>query len=243
MTLASDGRLTRVRWAVRGVLGLGVAASVVANVLHAVPNPISQSIAAWPPLALLLTVELISRVPVHSRALAVARIAATTVIAGIAAWVSYWHMAGVAARYGETGAAPYLIPFSVDGLIVVASVCLVELAGRIRGREPVSAPVPAPGPVGIVLDYDRPIGPEPAQPAVEPPAPVDSLSTPGGPVRKRQPSNRSRVERAHRRTPDATDDAIAKRLDLSAKTVRRYRPKTAPEQVNGSVPDLAEVAR
>jgi hypothetical protein len=52
------------------VLVLGVAASVVANVLHALDNPISQSIAAWPPLALLLTVELISRVPVHRRSLA-----------------------------------------------------------------------------------------------------------------------------------------------------------------------------
>ena len=57
---------------------------------------------------------------------------ATTAIAGIAAWVSYWHMAGVAARYGETGASPYLLPLSVDGLVIVASVSLVELAGRIR---------------------------------------------------------------------------------------------------------------
>jgi hypothetical protein len=40
-------------------------------------------------------------------------------------------MVGVAARYGETGASPYLLPLSVDGLIVVASICLVELGGRI----------------------------------------------------------------------------------------------------------------
>jgi len=123
--------LRRVRWAVRATLALGVAASVVANILHAQDNPISQAIAAWPPLALLLTVELISRVPVHRRSLALARWAATATIAGIAAWVSYWHMAGVAARYGETGASPYLLPLSVDGLIVVASICLVELGGRI----------------------------------------------------------------------------------------------------------------
>lgn len=128
-------QLRRVRWAVRATLTLGVAASVVANVLHAQDNPISQAIAAWPPLALLLTVELISRVPVHHRSLAVARLGATATIAGIAAWVSYWHMAGVAARYGETGASPYLLPLSVDGLIVVASICLVELGGRISAAE------------------------------------------------------------------------------------------------------------
>ena len=127
--------LRRVRWAVRATLFLGVAASVAANILHAQDNPISQAIAAWPPLALLLTVELISRVPVHRPLLAAGRLVATAAIAGIAAWVSYWHMAGVAARYGETGASTYLLPLSVDGLIVVASICLVELGGRIAALE------------------------------------------------------------------------------------------------------------
>lgn len=89
-------QLRRVRWAVRATLLLGVAASVVANVLHALDNPISQAIAAWPPCAPLLTVELISRVPVHRRFLAAARLIATATIAGNAAWVSYWHTAGVA---------------------------------------------------------------------------------------------------------------------------------------------------
>src|SRR5437868_15448751 len=111
-------RLKRVRWAVRMTLILGVAASVVANILHARDNPISQAIAAWPPLALLLTVELVSRVPVHRRLLAAARIGGTTVIAGIAAYVSYFHMAAVVSRYGEHPPNPYLLPLSVDGLIV-----------------------------------------------------------------------------------------------------------------------------
>ncbi|WP_189172134.1 DUF2637 domain-containing protein [Pilimelia anulata] len=124
-------QLKRLRWAVRAVLALGVAASIAGNVLHARDNIVSQVISAWSPLALLLTVELISRVPVHRRGLAVARWAATSLIAGIAAWVSYWHMAAVAARYGETADSAHLLPLSVDGLIVVASICLVELGGRI----------------------------------------------------------------------------------------------------------------
>lgn len=144
--------LRRIRWGLRGTLALGVAASVAANVLHAIDNPISQTIAAWPPLALLLTVEWISRVPVDRRCLAAARIAATTAIAGIAAWVSYHHMVGVAARYGETGLSPYLLPISVDGLIVVASISLVELGGHLRNTTPPAnppltdrEPEPAPG--------------------------------------------------------------------------------------------------
>jgi len=141
-TRATDDDLTQLRrfqWAVRAALALGVAASVCANVLHARHNLIAQTIAAWPPLALMLAVELISRVPVYRRALATLRILATVCIAGIAAYVSYFHMAAVVARYGEHQPNPYLLPISVDGLIVVASVSLVELAGRVRAARDASA--------------------------------------------------------------------------------------------------------
>ena len=158
------GQWRGLRWFVRVVLTLGVAVSVAANMLHARPNLVSEAIAAWPPIALLLTVELVSRVPILRAALAVARIAATIAIAGIAAWVSYWHMAGVAARYGETGASPYLLPISVDGLIVVASVCLVELGGRISttatGRaDRASSPPLQTLDSGSHLDRQPPAGP------------------------------------------------------------------------------------
>jgi ribosomal protein L12E/L44/L45/RPP1/RPP2 len=55
--------------------------------------------------------------------------------------VSYFHMAAVVSRYGEHQPNPYLLPISVDGLIVVASVSLVELAGRVRAARDVSAVV------------------------------------------------------------------------------------------------------
>jgi hypothetical protein len=140
---AGAADLRRLRWAVRGTLTLGVATSVAASILHARPNPISQIIAAWPPLALLLTVELISRVPTHRRCLAVIRLGATAAIAGIAATISYTHMVGVAVRYGETeAAASYLLPVSVDGLVIVASVSLVEITGRIRADDDAACPAP-----------------------------------------------------------------------------------------------------
>ncbi|HEX2772332.1 MAG TPA: DUF2637 domain-containing protein [Micromonosporaceae bacterium] len=188
-------QLRRVRWAVRATLTLGVAASVVANILHAQDNPISQAIAAWPPLALLLTVELISRVPVHRRSLAVARLGATATIAGIAAWVSYWHMAGVAARYGETGASPYLLPLSVDGLIVVASICLVELGGRISVVESATSPaaqaradaLAAASPRHAVPDQPMPVpamvGMPATAPGAEPAAPATAAT--GAPAASR----------------------------------------------------------
>ncbi|MEU7616598.1 DUF2637 domain-containing protein [Micromonospora rifamycinica] len=137
----TETRLRRMQWAVRATLALGVAASVTANILHAQANPIAQAIAAWPPLALLITVELVTRIPVHQRALGAIRVIAASTIAAIAAWISYHHMVGVVARYGETGTVPYLLPLSVDGLIIVASVSLVELSARRRESE---NPRPAP---------------------------------------------------------------------------------------------------
>jgi len=135
LPLTNHTYLRRVRVLARLTLVLGVAASIAANVLHARDNLVSQGIAAWPPLALLLTVELVSRVPVHRRGLAIIRIGATTAIAGIAAWVSYWHMAGVTARYGESPVSAHLMPLCVDGLVVATSISLVELAGRLRALD------------------------------------------------------------------------------------------------------------
>lgn len=178
--------LKGLRWAVRLVLALGIAASVAANILHAEPNLISRTISAWPPVALLLTIELVSRIPVTRPLLAVVRIVATTAIAGIAAYVSYWHMVGVVGRYGETGTSPFLIPITVDGLIVVASVSLVELAAKLRDMQ---APIAAVAPVAVVeqkvemlggpVTVDAPV----VAPVVELPVAVAPMR--GGPRRGR----------------------------------------------------------
>lgn len=209
-------QLLRVRWAVRGVLTLGVAASVTANVLHAQPNAIAMTIAAWPPLALLLTIELVSRVPVHQRWRAIVRRAGTTAIAGIAAWVSYWHMVGVAFRYGESGAGPYLLPFSVDGLIAVMSISLVELAGRIRTaaelapEEPAAEPVPG----------------QPEEPAEEP---VDDSTSDSTPAVNPDHPTAVKIRRLRARQPAATQEEIASKARVSVRTVTRYWPVTAPD--------------
>ncbi|TCB91640.1 DUF2637 domain-containing protein [Micromonospora zingiberis] len=168
----TNAQLIRMQWAVRATLALGVAASVTANILHAQPNPISQTIAAWPPLALLITVELVTRIPVHHRALGAIRIVAATAIAAIAAFISYHHMVGVVARYGETGTVPYLLPLSVDGLIIVASVSLVELAARRREAEKTPAtPATASTAPAAPASVEQPANPGDAGPARPIPTP------------------------------------------------------------------------
>jgi hypothetical protein len=238
-------QMKRVRWAVRATLWLGLTASTVGNILHAERNPVSQAIAAWPVIALYLTIELISRVPVHRRWLTATRLLAAGLIAGIAAWVSYHHMAGVAARYGETGASPYLLPLSVDGLIVVASICLVELGGRIRTAD--DAPPEQFRLVevvwGMVFDHPRPIGPEPA------PARTRS-GTAGGDdsaaqrqrADERSAQQKEAVVRAVKTAdPEASLRWISAATLVPVSTVRNILSAAAeqpPEQVNGKVPDL-----
>lgn len=183
-------RLRRTSVGVWAVFVLGLLVSVAANVLHADTNIISQAIAAWAPLALLLSVELIARVPVRTGWRSWFRILATGAVAAIAGWVSYWHMVGVAIAYGETGVIPYLLPVSVDGLIVVATITLVEISAKVRAlettedapatpddnhhqadTESVTEPAPA-----TIAPVTRPSDPEPTNtPATEPadPAPVD----------------------------------------------------------------------
>lgn len=134
MQSVSLRQLRRRRWGVRAALVLGIVASVAANVLHAEPNTIARVISSWPPVAILIALELVSRVPATGW-LGRVRNVALAVVAAIAAWVSYWHMAGVAARYGESDDAAHLLPISVDGLIVVASVSLVILSAQIRTVE------------------------------------------------------------------------------------------------------------
>jgi hypothetical protein len=253
--------LHRIRWAVRAVLVLGLAASATGNVLHAQPNPISRSISAWPVVALYLAIDLISRIPVNGKLLAAARLVAAAAIAGIAAWVSYWHMAGVAARYGETGASPYLLPLSVDGLIVVASICLVELGGRIRaavestegasdgeGTDSRRVRQAADGSEQAVLQAaglglqgpDRPGRPEGEGHGAEQGAPEEVAAEPVKLSRPRKPhtTNPERVARAWQKTPDASPADIARRLKLSPATVKRHRPADT-DKVNGREPEFA----
>ncbi|GGJ89859.1 hypothetical protein GCM10010123_19580 [Pilimelia anulata] len=250
-------QLIRIRWAVRGVLMLGVAASVGANILHAQDHLIARAVAAWPPIALLLTIEVIGRVPVHRRVHAIIRIVATTGIAAIAAWVSYWHMVAVAARYGETGSDPYLLPLSVDGLVVVASISLVEIAGRIRilkagalttaagaatpGKFP-TTPSGEPSPAAPDDPNAAPAGHDPdgagsgAPPDM--PLPADSAPPSGDePIpndEKADPSPdevpagiKEAVLYWHAR--DLDPDQIAERVDRSVRTVYRYLPKPAED--------------
>ena len=85
--------------------------------------------------------------------------AVVVAVAGFAAVVSYSHIYGLGRAHGQDGAAARLLPLSVDGLIVAASMVLLHEARNGRGapgRAVMSSLVPKPPgdlgslPVGVV---------------------------------------------------------------------------------------------
>ncbi|EIV92629.1 DUF2637 domain-containing protein [Frankia sp. QA3] len=66
------------------------------------------------------------------RAIRVTTVVAVATVAVVAAFVSYRHMRGVAIAHGEDPMTAAVLPFSVDGLIVAASMAM--LADRRAGR-------------------------------------------------------------------------------------------------------------
>jgi hypothetical protein len=56
------------------------------------------------------------------------------IVASIAGYASYWHQVHVALAAGERTELAHVIPLSVDGVLVVASVCMVD--ARREGRKP-----------------------------------------------------------------------------------------------------------
>ncbi|WP_261557858.1 DUF2637 domain-containing protein [Frankia tisae] len=66
------------------------------------------------------------------RAIRITTVVAVTTVAVVAAFVSYRHMRGVAMAHGEDSMTAAVLPFSVDGLIVAASMAM--LAERRAGR-------------------------------------------------------------------------------------------------------------
>ena len=83
-------QLKRLRWGVLVVTLLGVLSSVVMNVLHAPDNLAARFVGALPPLAVYGCLELITRIPSSSRALSAVRIAGAAIVAGGAAYLSYF---------------------------------------------------------------------------------------------------------------------------------------------------------
>lgn len=162
--------------------GLGVAVSVAANVGHTwyIPGagrpPVgAQLAAAFYPLALLLVVEILARVPWPSSPWwTAARFGGASVVAAVAAVVSYRHMSALLAAYGEDALTAAIGPLAVDGLMVVASFALLAIGRQTHAD---AAPAPVPSPAAPPAASMVPCGEVDALPAVDSTA-VPALPSP-----------------------------------------------------------------
>lgn len=134
----------------------GVVVSVAANVAHTF-HPSSAQLEAWQaaghlvtdwspevgsmiaaafwPLALLLAVEVLTRVRWRRGFLwNAARFGGTGTVALVAALMSYRHMAGLLASYGEDWLSAHVGPLAVDGLMIVAGFALLSMGSKSEDK-------------------------------------------------------------------------------------------------------------
>jgi hypothetical protein len=123
-------------WAYLGAI-LGALVSVAANVAHTFVPPPGAGVAwrppagavlgaTWWPTALLVAVEILARVDwPDERRWIVLRYGGLVPVAGVAAFVSYRHMAGLLASWHEDPVTAMVGPLAVDGLMVMATAALL----------------------------------------------------------------------------------------------------------------------
>jgi len=96
----------------------------------------AQLFAAFFPAALLVTVEVLARVSWPSGwAWTLARFGGAGLVALVAAVVSYLHLSGLLAAYGEDRLTTWIGPLAVDGLMVVCGFALLAI-GRLKSAGP-----------------------------------------------------------------------------------------------------------
>src|SRR5215468_7035580 len=154
-------------WAYTGTI-LGGASSIAANVAHSFVPPAGASVdwqpqpgaiavsMAWP-IFLFVAVEILIRVPWPSGwSYHLLRWCGLLPVAIVAAFVSYRHLSGLLAHYGEEPIVAFLGPLAVDGMMIMATGALYAIH-RTRGLTPatsvppVSVPAPAPNAVGVTV--------------------------------------------------------------------------------------------
>lgn len=125
-------------WANRGMIVLGYLVSATFNVLHAEWNVFSVIIAVVSPSLLILAFEVGSRIPIPQQVGwlrwvgIITRIVFTLAIAGITAWISYFHQRDSFIRWGKDETQAMLLPLAIDLFMIVGSIGVIEVNSQIK---------------------------------------------------------------------------------------------------------------
>jgi Protein of unknown function (DUF2637) len=124
--------LLRLRRLVLAVVVMGIGSSVTLNVMHAPHNVGARLVAALPPLAVFVCIELVSRIPSSSPLLSAGRVFASLAVAGIGGSISYVQQMAYVTQLGYSGWIATIFPGCIDGVMMVATLSLVEVVRKVR---------------------------------------------------------------------------------------------------------------
>lgn len=188
--------------------------------------------------------------------------AAAALVAAVAGYASYNHIVSVATAAGEHRGVALVLPLSIDGLIVVGTMAMLEdkrarrvprpmarvalafgivatIAANVASAEPTAtarmvAAIPA---LAFLIAVE--VLAHTGKPRTPEPATMPANSTPPRPAKrtpvkaaKTRQSNAERVANAVATKPGMTQAQIADLLGLGERTVQRHWPKPAAT-VNG----------
>jgi len=129
------------------VLLLGGGASLALNIKAISLNPAAElgayaSGIGWP-LALLLAIELLIHTPwAKGRMDSWTKVGVLVLVAGVAAWISYWHGAHVLAHWGYDEVGRYAGPLVPDAAMALATLALQRVAEARRAAKALVATTP-----------------------------------------------------------------------------------------------------
>jgi hypothetical protein len=201
----------------------------------------------WP-VFLLIAVEILIRIGwPHGVSWVLARFVGMLPIIGVAAFVSYRHLSGLLAFYGEEPIVAYVGPLAVDGLMVMATTALMALKVTARTlNADTAAGVQAPTIVSAVPATPAPAGIAAAAPVVSPvdipvhPAPAVSVSVPNQTVTRPTVAPTANPS-PQTVTPTGREPAAPRSAPRSggSGSASRTMPRTAPTPVTAPAPPSA----
>ena len=224
---------------------LGGLVSIAANVAHSYVPP-AHAPAGWHPpfgdvvgavfwpVALFVAIEILARTawPRATRWVVV-RFAGLLPVAVVAAIVSYGHLSGLLAHYGESSLTAHLGPLAVDGLMVMASSALMATA---PGRTPDTAGQREDTKADTVPDTSADSTPDTGADSTP-----DTVSVAKPKRARTAPAKSSRTNTAGKvvafaaKHPEMTTAEMAKKLNVSDRTIRRHLSAQAPDTITAPV--------
>ena len=204
----------------------GILASLAANLLSANGTPVGYAVAAVAPICLAASLAVYEFMPSDGSLGDRVTQAALLVVAGVSGWISYWHIVEVALAAGESTTSAHLLPFAIDGAILVGSQTLRRIQrGTATATTTKVSRRPSKVPTGAAEEppADSSAAPSGSRPATSTATTSASVAPPARPAPRLTPNtDREEAVAAYLADhPDATRPQVAERFGISTRSVSR----------------------